>query len=114
MSCHPGAADRIASHLMGLNLENYPHYRTIDRAEHLPSIEEIKLNQELNPFLAGTPKFYLKRNLWNYVAKTTWYSRRWNYIVYDSKLGRVLHKIMYTFRERPKEFREYHPHETDY
>jgi uncharacterized protein (DUF362 family) len=75
MSLHPGAADRVVSSLMGLPLEKYPHYRRIQAQEPIPQLEEIEFNQDLAPFLAQTPKFYLKRNFWNYVAKTTWYSR---------------------------------------
>jgi predicted hydrolase (HD superfamily) len=60
----------------------------------------------LEPFRAQTPKFYLKRHFWNYVARTTWYSRRWSYIVYESRLTGLLHRIMYSFREKPKDFRQ--------
>ena len=109
ISRHPGAADRVASHLMGLTLGDYPHYRGIQAEEPLPCLEEIETNLDLGPFLARTPKFCLKRNFWNYLAKTTWYSRRWSYLVYESRLAAMLHKIMYTFREKPKEFREYIP-----
>jgi uncharacterized protein (DUF362 family) len=109
MSQHLGAADRVTSHLMGMRLEDYPHYQQIQEMEQIPQLNEIETNQELAPFLASTPKFYLKRNLWNYIAKTTWYSRRWNYLVYESRLAAMLHKIMYTYREKPKEFNEYRP-----
>ena len=109
MSSNPAAADRVVSHLMGLRLEDYSHYRQIHAEESLPQLEEIELNQDLGQFLANTPKFYLKRNFWNYLAKTTWYSRKWCYFVYESNMALMLHKIMYTFREKPKEFREYKP-----
>lgn len=107
ISQHLGAADRIASHLMGLTLENYSHYRRIHLEVPLPQMKEIETNEDLNPFLAQTPRFYLQRNLWNYLAKTTWYSRRWCYLVYESSLAGLLHRIMYRFRDRPKEFRHY-------
>jgi uncharacterized protein (DUF362 family) len=35
MSCHPGVADRVASFLMGLQLEDYSHYRGINIYEPL-------------------------------------------------------------------------------
>jgi len=107
MSQTPGAADRLASHLMGLSLEDYPHYRRIKRTEPLPGLEEIETNRDWQPFRAQTPQFYLRRHLWNYLAKTTWYSRRWGYLVYESRVAGLLHKIMYTFRERPKDFKAY-------
>jgi uncharacterized protein (DUF362 family) len=103
----PGATDRVASHLMGLSLEAYPHYRRIHQADPLPDLEEIETNRDLQPFLEQTPKFYLRRHFWNRVAKTTWYSRRWCYLVYESRAAGLLHKIMYTFRERPKDFQAY-------
>jgi uncharacterized protein (DUF362 family) len=109
MSSYPAAADRITSHLMGLKLEDYDHYQKIQEQEHLPRLEEIETNQDIRPFLARTPKFYLKKNFWNYIAKTTWHSRRWSYIVYESQLTELLHKVMYTFRESPKDFKAYRP-----
>lgn len=105
MSLHPGVADRVASHLMGLRLEDYPHYRRIREATGLPQLWEIATNQSLAPFVARTPRFYLKRNFWNYVAKTTWYSQRWCYFVYESRFADLLHRVMYTFRRRPEGFR---------
>jgi hypothetical protein len=70
---------------------------------------DLELNRDLAPFLAQTPKFVLKRNLWNYLGKTTWYSRHWCYVVYESRLAGLLHRIMYTFREKPKGLRDYQP-----
>jgi uncharacterized protein (DUF362 family) len=104
MSRNPGVADRVASHLMGLRLEDYPHYQRLHQEDPLPRLEEIETNQDLSPFLAQTPKFYLKRNFWNYLAKTAWYSPRWCHLVYESRIAGMLHKIMYAFREKPKEF----------
>lgn len=109
MSDHIGAADRIVSHLMGLSLEDYAHYQHIHRETPLPRLEDIQTNQDLAPFLSQTPKFYLKRNFWNYLGKTTWYSRKWCYVVYESKMANLLHRIMYTFREKPAECRDYQP-----
>jgi len=106
MSRQAAVADRVASYLMGLRLEDYAHYRRIGETEPLPQLAEIEANQELEPFRAQTPKFYLKRHFWNYVAMTTWYSRRWSYIVYESRLTGLLHRIMYSFREKPKDFRQ--------
>jgi uncharacterized protein (DUF362 family) len=109
MSAHLGAADRVVSHLMGLRLEDYPHYRRIHEVEPLPRLQEINTNQDLAPVRAATPRFYLQRNFWNYVAKTTWYSRHWSYLVYESRLTGLLHRIMYAFRQRPAGFRAYRP-----
>ncbi len=100
----PGAADRVTAHLMGLRLEDYAHYRAIHRRTPLPRLAAIATNTALEPYLRQTPRFYLKRHFWNYVAKTTWYSRRWGYLVYESPLADLLHRIMYTFRERPRDF----------
>ncbi len=103
----PGATDRLASHLMGLPLEKYPHYRGIHRTEPLPGLADIETNRDPEPFRTQTPEFYLRRHFWNRVAKTTWYSRRWCHLVYESRVAGLLHKIMYTFRERPKDFKAY-------
>jgi uncharacterized protein (DUF362 family) len=109
MSHQLGAADRLTSHLMGLKLEDYTHYRQIHQLDPLPPLQDIETNQDIRPFAARTPKFYLKRNFWNCIAKTTWYSRKWGYVVYESKLTDMLHKIMYSIREKPKEFKCYSP-----
>ncbi len=106
LSQQPAVADRVASHLMGLRLEDYAHYRRIGMTDPLPQLAEIATNRELEPFRAQTPRFYLKRHFWNYVARTTWCSRRWSYIVYESRLTGLLHRIMYTFREKPKDFKQ--------
>lgn len=108
MSLHPGAADRVVSELMGLTLEKYSHYRHIQAQEPIPHLQEIEINQDLGLFRAQTPKFYLRRNLWNYLAKTAWYSRHWGYLVYESSFAGILHRVMYTFRKKPEGFKHYH------
>jgi uncharacterized protein (DUF362 family) len=109
ISSHLGAADRVASRLMGLTLEGYSHYRKIHIENPIPSLREIEVSTDLSPFLNEAKKFYLKRNLWNILAKATWYSRGLCHLVYESRVSRILHRIMYSFRHRPKEFRVYDP-----
>jgi hypothetical protein len=52
-----------------------------------------------------TDAFYLRRNLWNRVAKLTWYSRHLNHLIYFSRVSDVLHKVMYSVRRKPVELR---------
>ena len=106
-SCNCGAADRVATQLMGLRLEDYSHYRHIMAQEHIPELDEIENNADLRSFMSRKTRFYLNRNIWNYLAKTTWYSPALTYLIYESKLGQILHRLMYCFRDRPKEFKEY-------
>lgn len=48
-------------------------------------------------------EFYLRPNVWNRMAKLTWYSRRLNHLVYFSKLSDLLHRGMYRIRRKPAE-----------
>lgn len=48
-------------------------------------------------------RFFLKRNVWNRVAKLSWKSPLLNHLFYFSGLSGLLHKIMYSVRSRPDE-----------
>ena len=65
------------------------------------AVDAADLPDDLDRYLDD--RFYLKRNLWNRVAKLTWYSPRLNHLVYFSKASSALHKVMYSIREKPDE-----------
>lgn len=46
-------------------------------------------------------RFYLKINLWNRGARSTWHSPALNHLVYFSSLSTALHRIMYKVRSAP-------------
>lgn len=103
-SANPFAVDSVAAYLIGQDLRKIDHYKSACSSGLVPSVENVELNVP-NEFLPSKAKrFRLKRNFWNYVAKSAWYSKTWNYLVYESAVSKPLHSLMYFFRERPKEF----------
>ncbi len=93
------AADLVASRLMKVDLRTILHYKKVFRAGLVPDLAEIKLSQELSPFVSD--KFYLKRDMWNYLALSAWLHPAINHFFYESSAADLLHKIMYTFRKKP-------------
>jgi hypothetical protein len=64
----------------------------------------VETNVTTETLRSRVTPFRLKRNFWNYVARTAWYSKTWNHMVYESAISKPLHDLMYLFRERPKEY----------
>lgn len=93
------AADLIVSRLMKVDLRTIVHYKKVFRAGLVPELNGIKLNQDYQPFVSD--KFYLKRDIWNYLALSAWLHPWINHFFYESFAADLLHKIMYTFRRRP-------------
>jgi uncharacterized protein (DUF362 family) len=67
----------------------------------VPALDDAELPDDLDRFVDD--RFYLRRNVWNRVAKTTWYSPRLNHLVYFSKASGMLHRVMYAVRRKPDE-----------
>ncbi|MFA4851406.1 MAG: DUF362 domain-containing protein [Bacteroidales bacterium] len=93
------AADLIAAKLMRVDLRKIRHYYLAYRNQLVPSEEQIQFNQDYRPFVSD--KFYLKRDFWNYVALSSWLHPWITHFFYESVFAGMLHKIMYTFREKP-------------
>lgn len=93
------AADLVVSKLMKVDLRRITHYKKAFRAGLVPELADIKLNRDLAPFISD--KFYLKRDMWNYLALAAWLHPSINHFFYESCAAGLLHKIMYTFRQRP-------------
>ncbi|MFA4884182.1 MAG: DUF362 domain-containing protein [Candidatus Margulisiibacteriota bacterium] len=93
------AADLVVSQMMGVDLKRVLHYRLPYKNKLVPKISEISLNQDFKKFASG--KFYLKRDIWNYLALSAWLHPWINHFFYESFAADLLHKIMYTFRKRP-------------
>lgn len=93
------AADLITSRLMKVDLRKIKHYRLPYKKGLIPQEKEIKINQDYGRFISD--KFYLKRDMWNYLALSAWYHPWINHFFYESCAADLLHKIMYTFRKRP-------------
>lgn len=93
--------DRLMCELMRLPMDRVDHLVWAQKQGLIPRREDCDIAEDFAAFVDS--RFYLKRNLWNYVAKSTWYSRRWNHFVYFGRLSSLLHKIMYAVREKPRE-----------
>ncbi len=93
--------DAVLCHLMGVPLRSVAHLRHGDDHGRVPALGGSDLPADLDDYV--DERFYLKRNLWNRVAKLTWYSPRLNHLVYFSKASSALHKVMYAIREKPDE-----------
>jgi len=93
------AADLIVSKLMKVDLKTILHYKKVFRQGLVPNEKDIKINQDYQKFISD--KFYLKRDMWNYLALSAWLHPWLNHFFYESCAAGLLHKIMYTFRQRP-------------
>jgi len=93
-----GAFDRILSGMMGFDYKKIGHLKIAAQYGLVPDLEDIEI--------VGNPdelkhKFKLKRNFWNFPALAAFKSRQLTHLFYFSKWSKLLHDIMYTFRERP-------------
>ncbi|MFA5114026.1 MAG: DUF362 domain-containing protein [Candidatus Margulisiibacteriota bacterium] len=93
------AADLVASRLMKVDLRQIRHYYLAYKNKLVPRLEEIELNQAIGRFVSD--RFYLKRDIWSYLALSAWLHPVINYTFYESPVSDLLHKIMYTFRQKP-------------
>jgi uncharacterized protein (DUF362 family) len=102
-SSNPFAADVVSARLIGQKLDRISHYHQAHTLGLVPARNAIVMNTAPDSLADLVTPFRLKRNLWNYVAKTTWYSKSWSHFVYESIAAQTLHRIMYTFRDKPEE-----------
>ena len=93
-----GAFDVIISEMMGFDWKRIGHLKQADKYGLIPKREDINVIGDIG---ALKIKFALKRELWNYPALAAFHSDKLTYLFYFSRLSKLLHDIMYTFRKRP-------------
>ncbi len=93
-----GAFDRTVSSLMGFDYKSIGHLRIAEKYDLIPSEQETEITGNPENF---KKKFTLKRNFWNYPALVAFHSKHLTHLLYFSMWSRILHDIMYTFRQRP-------------
>ncbi len=93
-----GAFDRVVSNMMGFDWKKVGHLKLADKYGFIPKREDINVIGDIE-FLKK--KFVLKRDFWNYPALAAFHSKKLTHLFYFSKLSKLLHDIMYTFRKRP-------------
>lgn len=93
-----GAFDMIVSEMMGFDWCKVGHLKTAGKYGLMPKREDVNVVGGIEGLKR---EFVLKRDLWNYPALVAFHSNKLTYLFYFSKLSKLLHDIMYTFRKRP-------------
>ena len=91
-------ADIVCCMLMGIDPLSVNFIRFYNDNENLPALEKYEFNQDYRRFIG--PKFYLKREFWDYPGYFTFRSSFLSYLAYHSPLSDILHKCLYLFREK--------------
>lgn len=93
-----GAFDMVVSGMMGVDWRTVSHLRRAKAHGFLPDRKDIEI--------IGDPaylkrEFRLRREFWNYPALAAFQSKNLTHLFYFSRWAKLLHDVMYTFRERP-------------
>jgi uncharacterized protein (DUF362 family) len=92
------AADMVCSTLMGIDPCSVKYLRFYANNEKKTGFEDFQFNQDHRKFIG--PKFYLQREFWDYPGYFAFRSSFLAYLAYQSPLARILHKVLYLFREK--------------
>jgi hypothetical protein len=84
--------------MMGFDWRIIGHLKIAKKYGLLPEREDIDIIGDIESLKR---KFDLKRNFWNYPALAAFHSKKLTHLFYFSKWAKLLHDVMYTFRERP-------------
>ncbi|MCP3873871.1 MAG: DUF362 domain-containing protein [Desulfobacteraceae bacterium] len=95
--------DMLICKLMNIPLRKVDHLMYAKRLGLIPKLSDCRISRNFNSFIDN--RFYLQRNIWNYVTKLTWHSPLLAELVYSSKISGLLHKIMYSIRKKPSELK---------
>lgn len=96
-----GAGDFTCCKLMGIDVLKIKHLNLAMKEQMLPSsLGEIYFNEDIQKYIGK--KFLLKRNFLNWIALLAFNNRWGTKIFYKSRVGSLLHKILYTIRKNSK------------
>jgi len=93
----PGAAARVACHLMQVDPGSVEHLEYVRSRGELPNLEEIKMNTEFSSFIGE--RFKLYREPMDYPGVLAFRYSPIAYLAYFSPLADFLHKVLYLFRK---------------
>lgn len=93
-----GAHDMIISEMMGFKWDKIGHLKMAEKYGYMPKKEDIEI---VGDFDGLKRKFRLRRSFWNYPALVAFHSSYLTTLVYFSRFANILHKIMYSIREKP-------------
>lgn len=95
-----GAGDFVCSTIMGIAPRRVEHFRVARRAGMMPAtLQEIELSDSVDRY--AVRRFRLQRSLLNYVALLGFGHSWMTTLLYDSPIGTLLHKALYTARRSP-------------
>jgi uncharacterized protein (DUF362 family) len=95
-----GAFDLTVAEMMCQDWRKVGHLRKARALGLMPEPSDVDVVGDRQ---ALRREFTLRRNFWNYPALAAFKSKRLTRIVYLSRVSKLLHDIMYTFRRRPLE-----------
>jgi len=98
-----GAAAAVTCKVMQIPLNRIKHLRYIKRLGSIPDMEQIEINQDIRSFIKE--KFVLRRKWTDYPGFLAFHNPFLAYIAYFSPLAKLLHRILYLFREPFYEYR---------
>ncbi len=96
------AGDIVCTEIMQIKPESIKYFYTTNNGQQLPNADSFQFNQNYKQFIG--PKFKLKRDFLDYPGFFAFRSPFLAYLAYHSPLSKLLHKVLYLFRE---EFYEY-------
>ncbi|MEW6048320.1 MAG: DUF362 domain-containing protein, partial [Bacillota bacterium] len=100
-----GAGDLACCAVMGIDPLWIGHLRVAHRLGMMPrTLDETVMSGDVRAFQVS-PRFRLHRTVDQWVALALFHSSLGTKIVYDSKLAKPIHTIVYSLRGAPKDFR---------
>lgn len=98
-----GSATLVCCEIMGINPQRVRHLRLAQQIGMMPQfIDNISLNVE-NLDIFKKEKFYLQRTFMNWLALAAFKNNFLTKLLYDSKLAKPIHELLYVARGRPKD-----------
>lgn len=92
------AADIVCCVLMGIDPASVRYFRLYNDNKTLPGLDKFRFSRDYKQFIG--PKFYLKREFWDYPGYFAFRVPFLAYLAYHSPLSKILHKGLYLFREK--------------
>ena len=91
-----GAGARLACEQMGVPLDSVKHLRYAESRGLIPALDDIEIMGDVP---GAAPRFFLKRAWTDYPGLLAFNNERLAHLAYFSRWSRVLHRILYLFRE---------------
>jgi uncharacterized protein (DUF362 family) len=98
-----GAGSLVCCALMGIDPRSISHLRLAIAEAMMPrTLAEIETTTPIEQFDA--PRFKLQRTLLQWLTLGVFHSRLASILMYDSRLAKPLHELLYSLRGRPADF----------